>query len=392
MLASLRGLTAEGFAVTAVGASPLAPGLWSRDPAGRRLAPHPRLDLDGFLAVLTSLVREERFAILLAGTDASLLAISENRDRLSEHVRLGLPPHPVVAGALDRVRVARAAVAAGVPAPEERVCADVKTALAAGAELGYPVAVKPIETVIVRDGVTHRRASRIAHGARELERRAREIGPCVVQRWLQARVVSVGGVAAADGILAHAVSRYERMWPVHGGNVAFSETIAAPPGLLERVEALLRELGWTGLFELELLETADGRYAAIDFNPRAYGSMSLAIAAGVCLPAVWCDWLLDGRRPGQRAATPGLRYRWEDADLRHAASVARHGSVRNGLAALAPKRRVTHAYFQLRDPLPSVGRVLQMVAMTRDRARDRSRLADAGISPGSGTPQRSSAR
>ena len=58
VLASLRCLGAAGFEVTAVGSTRLAPGLWSRKAAARRLAPDPRRDLDGLLAKLEQLIRE----------------------------------------------------------------------------------------------------------------------------------------------------------------------------------------------------------------------------------------------------------------------------------------------------------------------------------------------
>ena len=62
--------------------------------------------------------------------------------------------------------------------------------------------------------------------------------------------------------------------------------------LRSRVSALLTDLGWEGLFELELIEREDGGWHAIDMNPRPYGSMALAIGAGCNLPALWCRHLL----------------------------------------------------------------------------------------------------
>jgi predicted ATP-grasp superfamily ATP-dependent carboligase len=388
VLATIRVLAAAGYEVTAAGTSRLAPGLWSRAPAARRLTPDPRVAVDPFLGRLEALVSERRYELLLAGTDASLLAISRHRDRLEEHVRVGLPPHAVVAGALDKRRVAVAATRAGLAPPEERVCADLGEALAAAGAFGYPVAVKPVHTVVVRDGVAHRRAAALARDPVELEASVDWSGPSIVQRWIAGSVISVGGVATAGGVLAHVVSRYLRTWPAAGGNVAFSETIAPAPGLIAAVGALVAGLEWEGLFELELIETGDGGHAAIDFNPRAYGSMTLAAAAGVDLSAVWCDTVL-GRPPNGRAeASLGVCYRWEDADLRYIAAALHDRRPRRALRALRPRRRVTHAYFQLRDPLPALGRTLQIVGMTRDRAKDGPTLADAALSRGSGAPRR----
>jgi predicted ATP-grasp superfamily ATP-dependent carboligase len=368
VLASLRCLAAEGFQVGAVASTRTAPGLWSRTPRTRHLAPDPRVDLEGFLDRLGELVRGSGYDILLAGTDASLFGISRARDRLEPYVRLGLPDHDAVLAALDKQALARAAAKAGLATPDERVCASLEQAREAAAAFGYPVAIKPLETVIIAGARTERRASVTVADEHELRRVAGTLGTCIVQRWLTGNVMSVGAVATADGLLAHVVSRYLRMWPSSGGSVCFSETIDAPPGLLERVSALVSELQWQGLFELELIASSDGRYTPIDFNPRAYGSLGLASAAGVPLSALWCRVLCD--EPVERHDPPraGVGYRWGDADLRWSVEALRRGRIRTALGAMRPRRGVTHAYFRGTDPLPLAARTLQQL-LSRARAR-----------------------
>lgn len=381
VLASLRCLSADGFELTAVGTSRAAPGLWSRAAGARRLAPDSRSDLEGFLTRIEALLRERRHELLLAGTDASLLTLSRYRALFTPHVELGLPRHEVIARALDKRRVAQAAARVGLAAPTERVCADLDSALAAAAEFAFPVAVKPIETVVEIGGIARRRASRLVADQRALAHAVGAFGACIVQRWARGDVVSIGGVATGDGLLAHVASRYIRMWPAAGGNVAFSETIEVPAQLLERVGALTGLLEWRGLFELELIECGPERYAAIDFNPRAYGSLGLARSAGVPLAALWCGWVL-GERPRRRyQARPGARYRWEDADLRWMLHALRERKLGAALAAALPRRDVTHAYFSAGDPAPSVARPLQAIGIAARKRRTLSR--------GSAAPRRS---
>jgi predicted ATP-grasp superfamily ATP-dependent carboligase len=136
--------------------------------------------------------------------------------------------------------------------------------------------------------------------------------------------------------------------------------------LEEKVERLLAILGWEGIFELELIRShAQGReeLVPIDLNPRPYGSMALASAAGVPLAAIWCDWLL-GRgahsSPQPRRARAGARYRWEDAELRYSAWQLRHAHPRASIEPLRPHREVTHAHFQRSDPLPLIARGLYL--------------------------------
>jgi predicted ATP-grasp superfamily ATP-dependent carboligase len=116
------------------------------------------------------------------------------------------------------------------------------------------------------------------------------------------------------------------------------------------VHRFLVAMAWSGVFELELLETPTER-SLIDFNPRLYGSISLAIAAGANLPAIWCDHLLGRERPFV-LARPGHRYRFEAAEANNLLAHLRAGRWREAARVARPKRGVTHAIFSLDDPAP----------------------------------------
>jgi predicted ATP-grasp superfamily ATP-dependent carboligase len=100
-----------------------------------------------------------------------------------------------------------------------------------------------------------------------------------------------------------------------------------------------------------MLRRPDGTQLLIDFNPRAYGSLSLAVRAGANLPAAWAD-LVSGRVPAPIDYRTRVRYRLEHNDLRAIASMVAGGEVGAALAALAPRRRTVHAVFSWRDPKP----------------------------------------
>jgi hypothetical protein len=86
--------------------------------------------------------------------------------------------------------------------------------------------------------------------------------------------------------------------------VSFAQTIAPPPDLRRKVSDLLGVLGWQGVFELELIESEDKGFIAIDFN-RVCSAPRADHLAGAPLTAAWCDWVLGmGRIEGEaRPAT-----------------------------------------------------------------------------------------
>src|SRR5262249_50405048 len=145
-------------------------------------------------------------------------------------------------------------------------------------------------------GSVRHQASSIAADPEALRAKLDDAGwPCLVQALERGPIVSLGGVVAERRLLALAGSRYLRTWPADAGPVCFSRSIDVPVGLAEATGRLLDSLGWEGIFELELIQRDDEKFAVLDFNPRVYGSLALAVRTGAPLPAIWCDWLFEGR-------------------------------------------------------------------------------------------------
>ena len=139
------------------------------------------------------------------------------------------------------------------------------------------------------------------------------------------------------------------------------------------MSTLVAQLGWRGIFEVEVLALEGDRFCAIDFNPRLFGWLALAVEAGADLPLALLDTVLGGATRAPVRPRAGARYRWEDADLCHAIWQLRRGRVRQAARALRPARHVTHAHFRVDDPAPLAARIVWALARRRAAARTRAR-------------------
>lgn len=373
-LAAVRGLADAGFEVAAAGTSQprVAAAHLSRSAGERLTLPDPLGSQPAFVAAVERVVAGGRFSLLMPGNDASLRAVSAGRARIEPHVLLGLPEHDRVERSLDKTDLATAAARHDLAPPETIVCSDAAQALAAGWELGFPVVIKPVSSIIDR---AHRReGSVLVEGPDAVDRAISRFGGSgLVQRRVGGDVVSFAGVFAAGRLIGEAFSRYHRTWHPEAGNACFSQTADAPATLRRRVISLLEDLGWEGLFELELIENRDSGWHVIDMNPRPYGSMALAIAAGANLPGIWCEYLT-GHRPREVRARPGVFYRWTDADVRHGVHRLRARDWAAAAAVLRPHRGVVHPYVRGSDWGPGVSRLLELggLAVNRRAAARRS--------------------
>ncbi len=381
MLATCRGLAGAGYRVSAIAFTRRAAAHYSRCCERRLHMIDPALDAERFVEELAAELARGRYAALIPGSDTALLTISAMRERLQGLTRIGLPPHATVKRSLDREALSTAATGVGLAAPVSIRCTGSDEARAAARELGLPVILKSVHTAESLDAtVDQGTPSRMIETERELVDAIPSEGyECLVQGLERGEPYSFGGLMIDGGLAALAMSRYRRTWPPQAGYAAFAETVEPPAGLEGKVQALMREIGWQGIFELELIRTAPDRFVPIDLNPRPYGSLALTISAGAPLPALWCKWLLDPDREslGERApvrARAGYRYRWEDADLRNVVWRLRRGQPAGALRTALPRRRVTHAYFRLGDPLPLLARGL-------DIASNRVQSAATGDAP-----------
>ena len=351
-LAAARSLSRTGYRVVGASTSRLAPGRWSRTCDRRILLPDPRPDPARYARELAAALADEAADLVVVGSDATLLAVSAGREVLEPVVRTELPAHEVVLRVTDKVAVAAAAAAVGLTGPAGVECADAGAVRAAVAARGYPLLLKPPRSVALEGGTLRERRSRRVGSPAELERALAELGlPLLVQELVEGPVYSVAGVAADGALRGCVVARYLRTWPADAGAAAFAETVVPDSGVVERVEELVVSLGWSGIFEVELVRRPDGTYAVIDLNPRVYGSLALSGAAGAPLAVIWCDTAL-GHGDDFREAAPGIGYRCEDFDARHLFVDLWRRHPADALAVLRPRRHVTHAYSDLRDPLP----------------------------------------
>ena len=236
-------------------------------------------------------------------------------------------------------------------------------AVAAAREFAFPLVLKSTRSVRCTAGRVRQQRVQVADEVRLLEAAIAAVGvPLTLQEYVSdTAIVSCAAVRVDGQLLRLTHARYIRTYPAQRGSAALATTIAPPRALTERVEKLLSLIGWCDIFELELLERGEDQFNAIDFNPRPFGRLALAIGAGANLPALSCDHVLRRRNVSLDRVHVGISYRWEDADVRNALVHLRRARLCSAAAVLRPHMRVVHAPFRIDDPAPLVTRMLSMV-------------------------------
>ena len=368
-LAAVRALRAGGYEPWAAFHQASTYTVRSRVLGGKLRVPWPEDDEEAYATAVASAAERSKAAVVLPASENALRALTGREDRFPAGVVVGVSSREALERATDKEALAGHAVAVGLGTPPAVVLGrddDLAPALA----VGFPAIVKPARSVTPEEGGSLRvtEVERVEDAAGLATAVASFPGErVVVQRHLAGALTAVTGVAWRGDVvcLSHQVAH--RIWPPRAGGTCMGETIPADPDLDERVRALVARLGWSGIFGTQFI-SSDGSHYLIDFNPRVYGSLTLAVAAGANLPAIWTDLLL-GRSPRAAAARAGIRYRVEEDDPRALAHAFRAGRRREALRGLLPYRRTVHAVFSLRDPMPFAVSVAKLLGARGRRAR-----------------------
>jgi len=319
-LAVVRSLGRAGYQVAV--AAPRTPSLAgaSRWAASERQVPDPLRDPAGFVDAVAAMAYAESAQLLLPMTDASLLALLGARERFPG-ISLPFPSLDVFHRVADKQLVLATARTAGIAVPEQRVIATRAEASNLGAAtLSYPLVLKPARSV---SGVgSHRQKFGVRHieGPEQLRAVLGDLPPQAFPVLLQQRIVGPGvGIfllvwnGRTRAVFAH---RRLREKPPSGGVSVYRESIPADSVLVERSRSLLDALGFEGVAMVEYkVEAASGTPYLMEINGRFWGSLQLAVDAGVDFPRLLAGLALGGDPGPVPAYRSGVRSRWWWGDV-----------------------------------------------------------------------------
>jgi D-aspartate ligase len=303
-IAAARHLGANGFDVRVLSSQRLAAAAWSRHTARAYAAP-PESESQRFLERLLAIGAADPGQILLPTSDETAWLYTQNAAELGRYFRAVQPSTAVLLKILDKKLFADAAISAGLavlPSWDPRNIDDVE---ALAPTLPYPILIKPrthVHRLRNDKGVVVYSALELIDQYRRFVDRERaraaddplfrDANLPVLQQFVRVGsegVHSITGFIDRTGelfVTRSATKVFQRSQPV-GVGVCFESLPPSSTVPEAAVRRLCRELGYFGIFEVEFL-WFDGRWAAIDFNPRLFNQIGMDIRRGMSLPLLAC--------------------------------------------------------------------------------------------------------
>lgn len=369
-LAAARSLVGAGFEVGVAARRGLSLAGVSRGVRRLRLSTNALDDPRGYGSEVGSLVRRWGVRALLPVTDASVEAVLAAAGELPSSAALPLPDLATYRTASDKAALLDLAREAGLALPETQLLDDAHAALP---ETDFfPAVVKPHRSVV---GGRHFGVEFV--NTPEQCRTALQAIPNIAYPVLLQRRVRGPGeglfVLRWNGrVVAEFAHRRLREKPPEGGVSVYRESIALDAQLVAAGRRLLELLNWQGVAMIECKRDQDtGRHVLMEVNGRLWGSLQLAIDAGVDFPRLLVACALGRHVPAVTQYRVGVRSRWFWGDVDHLYLRLRNGGGPAGkLAALRDFVRVglggnREEVWRWRDPAPFLLESFQQLGFAR---------------------------
>ncbi len=340
-LSATRSLGRAGWRVVTCGIAKTSLAGRSRYSARSVTVPDALREPGAFCTRLVEIASAEDAKYVIPISEAALLALLPARDRFRPNA-IPWPGLQAVRAICDKRRVLEAAPAFGIGVPRQ-VVLDAVSGLRSLPEMNWPVVVKPARSVNQADGVPEKFSVRHVTSRAELEQVVGSYSAAAFPLLLQERVVGPGvGIFLLvwDGVLRAAFAhRRLREKPPSGGVSVYRESIAADPDLVERSRRLVEHFGWQGVAMVEYkVDERTGTPMLMEINGRFWGSLQLAVDAGVDFPRLLIE-CAEGRPPAAPAPyTVGTRLRWWWGDVDQLLQRLRRSSEQLGLPQGSPGR------------------------------------------------------
>ena len=291
VLAIIRSLGEKGIAVTAGDNKRFAMGFFSKHCTEKVLYPSPVENPELFKRKLLGYVSKNKIDVFMPISNPILLSVSRSLNEFSKHTSVPVPPFTTVMKALDKSLTLK--VAEGILHPVTFSPEKYSDISKIAKEANYPLVIKPR----ISSGS---RGIKYANNAAELvyyfKVTAEKYGIPLVQEYIPGdEMYGVSALLSKDArVRAFFVHKRIRQFPLSGGpstyRVSVSNELIARMGI-----KLLEEMGWYGVAMVEFkVDRRDGKPKLIEVNPRFWGSLSLAIEAGVDFPYLLYRLAVDG--------------------------------------------------------------------------------------------------
>lgn len=281
--------------------------------------PSPTKNLRAFLATAKTECSQRGIRVMFPMTEVSMAAVLKHREEF-ENLELPFVEFPAFDAVTDKWNLVKLAQRLNITVPQTHYIAAAHSLERVYPTLKFPVVLKPYRSMIWTDGHCTAASVKYAESVRELERTVEKYeyfrrSPFLLQEYISGEGHGIFALYRQGKAVASFAHRRLRENPPSGGVSVLCESVEKNPEAWKMAETILDDVGWHGVAMVEFKVTAEGRPYLMEINGRFWGSLQLAIDAGVDFP--WLLYQLAVGEPVDRVDkyAIGVKSRWLLGDL-----------------------------------------------------------------------------
>ena len=306
--------------------------------------PSPYQEPERFIATLMEAVRIHRVDALIPLSDIAMHVLGPEKAQFEKYAHFPAPSPQAFQEISDKYRLMQQAITEGVAIPDTIFIPDGRVERVVQEIVDFPVVVKPGCSLVKEGNRWTKTSVSYAESLEELLSLYRDKPYLRQPSLIQRRVIGEGqGLfvlmqeGTPLGMFAH---RRVRERPPSGGVSVLRESIALPKSMVEATLKLLQRVKWHGVAMVEFkVDAATQRPLLMEINGRFWGSLQLAVDAGVNFPLHLLNMAMGVCETiPQNGYRVGVKSRWLLGDLDHLVMRIRKSDRALNLPPGAPSR------------------------------------------------------
>jgi len=282
------------------------------------VSPNPNDAPEDYLDWIATLTKHTEFDLVVPVTEVTSQLLLMNKSRLPD-VRLAFTSYENVMQIADKGNLVRLAQELGMPVPKSEWFTNWRAVNIDNIQ--YPCVIKPCLSKIYSpvEGWISTTVS-IIHNTADLEKALvlspyLQASPLMIQEFIPGSGAGIFCLFNKGKPIVFFAHKRLREKPPQGGVSVLSESVATEPNLQNSAEKLLSGANWHGVAMVEFRIAEDGTAYLMEVNTRFWGSLQLAIDAGVDFPALLVSNELGLGLKAPTTYKVGQRLRWLLGDL-----------------------------------------------------------------------------
>lgn len=281
--------------------------------------PSPYNSSDQFITALTHLVEHEVIDVLLPLSDITIPIILDARERIGQ-VKVPLPDKSAYAAMTDKYQLFLRAQAMGLSIPKTHFLKSMDDLNVILDRIEFPIVIKPSRSRVLVNNIWHNTSVTYARSTEELLVSVRNNRwfpqyPLLLQEYIQGQGCGISTLYDQGSAICWFQHKRIREKPPDGGVSVLCESETVDPAMQAIAEKLLDAVAWHGVAMVEFKRTAEGKPYLVEINGRFWGSLQLAIDAGMDFPYLLTRLATASKSAVKQPYALGIRSRWLLGDL-----------------------------------------------------------------------------